>query len=416
MFWRCLEMAKIIKPLTVTEVKNAKPEDSPLRDGGGLLLDISPVSKRWRFDYRKPFSGKRTDIRLGSFPAMSLQEARAKRDEYRALLEKNIDPREYLKQLELEQLSAELNTFFKAAERWRDNSKAKQVDQQTMFEDWRRLENHIFPKLGDLPLSMINARLLVEILQNVAKRGHMSVIEKTLRTVVAIMDFAENTGLIDIHNCQKARKSFHVEEATSNPTISPDDLAKFLLDVKGWLTSGKIFGKTYCLIGWSLLTAVRPAEAVSVEWSEIDFNNRIWHIPAEKMKGRKGKKQPHDVPLSSQALDILKVMRTLGGKKFVFASNANPQKAMSSETVNRVLVRNGYKDILTSHGFRSIVRTYLAKQKVETNTAEAVLAHKIRDRLERTYNRSDYFEERIPVMQMWADYMTACGWSSEFVA
>lgn len=191
-------MAKIIKPLTVTEVKNAKPEDSPLRDGGGLLLDISPVSKRWRFDYRKPFSGKRTDIRLGSFPAMSLQEARAKRDEYRALLEKNIDPREYLKRLELEQLSAELNTFYKVAERWRDNFKAKQVDQQTMFEDWRRLENHIFPKLGNLPLSMINARLLVEILQNVAKRGHMSVIEKTLRTVVAIMDFAENTGLIDI--------------------------------------------------------------------------------------------------------------------------------------------------------------------------------------------------------------------------
>ena len=171
-------MAKIIKPLTATEVKNARPEDSPLRDGGGLILEISPASKRWRFDYRKPFSGKRTDIRIGTYPAVSLVEARAKRDEFKALLAQNIDPREHLKRLEFEKLSETLNTFGKVAERWRDNFKAKQVEDNTMFEDWRRLENHIFPKLADAPLSSINFRLLVEVLQPVAKRGHSSVIEK----------------------------------------------------------------------------------------------------------------------------------------------------------------------------------------------------------------------------------------------
>lgn len=403
-------MAKIIKPLTATEVKNARPEDSPLRDGGGLILEISPASKRWRFDYRKPFSGKRTDIRLGIYPAMSLSDARAKRDEFKALLAQNIDPREYLKRLELEKLSEKLNTFGKVAERWRDNFKAKQVEDNTMFEDWRRLENHIFPKLADVPLSAINARLLVEVLDPVAKRGHSSVIEKTLRTVVSIMDYAENSGLIEIHNCHKARKSFHIEEAQNNPTIPPEELPRLVADMKQWLEEGKIQAKTYYLLGWSLLTGVRPAEAVSVEWCEIDWENATWHITAEKMKGRMNKKMPHSVPLSRQALEILQNMREIGGRTFIFNSYANPKNPMSSETVNRVLNRNGYKDILTAHGLRSIVRTYLAKQNVERNTAEAVLSHKIKDRLERTYNRSDYFEERIPVMQMWADYVSACGW------
>ena len=410
MFWRCLEMAKIIKPLTATEVKNARPEDSPLRDGGGLILEISPASKRWRFDYRKPFSGKRTDIRIGTYPAVSLVEARAKRDEFKALLAQNIDPREHLKRLEFEKLSETLNTFGKVAERWRDNFKAKQVEDNTMFEDWRRLENHIFPKLADAPLSSINSRLLVEVLQPVAKRGHSSVIEKTLRTVVSIMDYAENSGLIEIHNCHKARKSFHIEEAQNNPTIPPEELPRLVADMKQWLEEGKIQAKTYYLLGWSLLTGVRPAEAVSVEWCEIDWENATWHIPAEKMKGRMNKKMSHSVPLSRQALEILQNMREIGGRTFIFNSYANPKNPMSSETVNRVLNRNGYKDILTAHGLRSIVRTYLAKQNVERNTAEAVLSHKIKDRLERTYNRSDYFEERIPVMQMWADYVSACGW------
>ena len=403
-------MAKIIKPLTATEVKNARPEDSPLRDGGGLILEISPASKRWRFDYRKPFSGKRTDIRLGVYPAMSLMEARAKRDEFKALLAQNIDPREHLKRLELEKLNEELNTFRKVAERWRDNFKARQVENNTMFEDWRRLENHIFPKLANAPLSTINARLLVEVLQPVAKRGHSSVIEKTLRTVVSVMDYAENSGLIEIHNCHKARKSFHIEEAQHNPTIPPEELPRLITDIYQWLKTEKIMAKTYYLFGWSLLTAVRPAEAVSVEWSEIDWDNSVWHIPAEKMKGRMNKKSPHSVPLSKQAIEILENMKEIGGHKFVFSSYANPQKPMSSETINRILSRNGYKDILTAHGLRSIVRTYLAKQKIERNTAEAVLSHKIKDRLERTYNRSDYFEERIPVMQMWADYVSECGW------
>lgn len=280
-----------------------------------------------------------------------------------------------------------------------------------MSEDWRRLENHIFPKLADTPISLINSRILVEVMQPVAKKGHSSVIEKTLRTVVAIMDYAENLGLIEYHNCHKAKKSFHIATAENNPTIPPDELPIFLSDVQNWVFSNKIYAPTYYLIGWSLLTAVRPAEAVSVEWSEIDWDNAVWHIPKEKMKGRKNKKRPHSVPLSRQAITLLLKMKEINGQsRFVFCSSQNHQKAMSSETVNRCLLRNGYKDRLTSHSIRSIVRTYLAKIKIEFNTAESVLAHLIKDKLERTYNRLDFFEERIPVMQTWGDYVEKCGW------
>lgn len=408
-------MAKVIKPLTAVEVKNAKPEDSPLRDGGGLLLDISPTSKRWRFDYRKPLTGKRTDIKLGNYPAMSLQDARAKRDEYKALLAQNIDPRDHIKRLELAALSDELNTFRKIAERWRDNFKAKQVEAQTMVEDWQRLENHIFPKLADMPLSAINSRLLVEVLQVVDQRGHYSVIEKTLRTVVSIMDYAENVGIIEMHNCHKAKKSFHIPEAENAPTINPKELPILIADMQRWLQEKKIYAKTFYLIAWSLLTAVRPAEAVCVEWREIDWENRIWAIPKEKMKGRKGKKQMHYVPLSNEAIALLNKMKLLSqSSAYVFASSRNPKAPMSSETVNRVLSRNGYGGKLTSHGIRSIIRTYLADQDIEFNTAESVLAHKIKDRLERTYNRLNYLEKRVPVMQIWGDYMTASGWRIDF--
>lgn len=190
---------------------------------------------------------------------MSLQDARAKRDEYKALLAQNIDPRDHIKRLELEALSDELNTFRKIAERWRDNFKAKQVEDQTMVEDWQRLENHIFPKLADMPLSAINSRLLVEVLQLVDQRGHYSVIEKTLRTVVSIMDYAENVGIIEMHNCHKAKKSFHIPEVENAPTINPKELPILIADMQRWLQEKKIYAKTFYLIAWSLLTAVRPA-------------------------------------------------------------------------------------------------------------------------------------------------------------
>lgn len=403
-------MPKVIKPLTATEVKNAKPEDSPLQDGYGLSLIVTEHSKRWSFRYSRPITKKRNDISLGAYPEISLLEARALRDEYRAMLANDVDPGEYRKQIRREQeqaIAENQNTFENIAIKWRDNFKSKQVMPETMLEDWRRLEKHIFPMLAKVHIGKINSKLLVDVLLPVYKKGHTSVIEKVLRTVCGVMDYAENTGLIEIHNCHKARKSFNFNPAQNNPTIPPEQLPKFVRD----MLRAEIQPRTLLLIFWQLLTAVRPSEAVEAEWQEIDFEQKLWHIPKEKMKGRKNAKKSHTVPLSAQALAILILLeRYKGGSRFVFQSISKANQPMSSETVNVALKRNGYKGILTGHGMRSIVRTYLAQQGIDDTVAEKVLAHDVKDKLIKVYNKHDYLAERIPVMQMWGDYVEQCGW------
>lgn len=221
-------MAIIIKPLTATDVKNATPEKSPLRDGEGLFLDITSHSKKWRLDYKRPITKKRTSITLGDYPTLSLKEAREKRAELRALLAQGIDPREHRQRKQREMFERMEGTFYKVACEWK-GIKANQVMPQTLQEDWKRLENHIFPTLRNQPISQINARILVDTLQKVYKKGHTSVIEKTLRTVESIMDYAENCGRIEMHNCHKAKKAFVYKPAEHNPTISSKELPKFIL-------------------------------------------------------------------------------------------------------------------------------------------------------------------------------------------
>lgn len=397
-------MAKVIKPLVSQQIKNAK--SGILRDGDGLFLKVTEYSKTWRFSYLKPFTKKRTDIKIGIFPEMSLQDARQCRAEYRALLAKNIDPLLYQQQKDQQAFNEMSNSFKQVAILWKEAFKSKTVMPSTMNEHWRRLENHIFPTLAHLPVSKINARLLVDTVKPLYERGHSNALEKTLRLVVEIMDYAENTGLIEIHNCHKAQKSFYFTPAQHNPTISPAQVPKLIEDIFHSHTKHK----TKLLIFWSLLTAVRPSEAVSAEWAEIDWINRLWHIPKEKMKGRKNEKRPHTVPLSSPAIWVLEAVKTYSGQsKYIFPHSQDPAKPMSSETVNMALKRNGYYKILTAHGIRSIIRTYLADIGIEKNTAEKVLAHKIDNDLEATYNRHDYLKQRIPVMNQWGNYLEECG-------
>lgn len=405
-------MAIIIKPLTDTEIRKATPEKSPLRDGEGLFLDISQYSKKWRLDYKRPFTKKRTSITLGNYPTMSLKEAREKKAELRALLAQDIDPKEYRDRKKREYFERLEGTFYKVALEWK-KFKAKQVMPQTLAEDWQRLENHIFPTLRNAPISQINAKMLVDTLQKVYRKGHTSVIEKSLRTIENIMDYAENRGLIEMHNCHKAKKAFVYKPAENNPTIADSELPKFILAI----LTAPLKPQTKHLIFWQLLTAVRPAEAVSVEWSEIDWANRCWRIPAEKMKGRRNKKRPHNVPLSTQAIALLERMRAFSGRQpFVFPHFKFADRSMSSETVNMAIKRNGYDGKMTSHGFRALISTHLNAQGFHEDVIETVLAHEIRGKTRRVYNRHDYFNERIPVMQYWGDFIEQNGLNWEMMS
>ncbi|UDW84067.1 integrase arm-type DNA-binding domain-containing protein [Pasteurella canis] len=403
-------MARIIKRLTNTEVEKVKAKDKEytLADGDGLFLLVLPSgTKSWRFNYYRPFTGKRTKCSLGSYPAVSLSQARTKREEYRALLAQNIDPQQEEQRLQQEAESRIRDTFYVVAESYFNGiyqSKAK--NPETREKNWKRLENHIFPHIGNIPVSEVNTKLLVRVYTPIAK--YSNTLKKLHQLVGAIMDHAITQGIIDSHNCRLAVKNFHIKPSKPNPTIKIDELAQLFDD----LNKANLSIKTYLLICWSFLTALRPKEAVNAQWQEIDFQAKLWHIPKERMKGQEDKKRPHIVPLSSQALHLLEIMRTLSGNShYVFRGRTLQDKPMSQQTVNSVLKRNGYQNRLTAHGIRAFIKTFLASKRIERNVSETVLSHLLEggDDLENTYNRYDYLEERIPVMQLIGDYCESCG-------
>lgn len=268
-------MARLIKPLSPTEIKNAKPKEKEytLSDGDGLLLLILPSgSKSWRFNYTRPITSKRTKISLGSYPEISLADARAKREEYRALIAKGIDPQQEKIRIQQENENRLKDTFRSVAESYFNGIyKEKAKNPETREKNWLRLENHIFPYIGDKHVSEIKVKELVTIYEKISDRSNT--LKKLHQLVGAIMDHAITKGILESHNCRLAVKNFHIKSSTPHPTIKPNELPKLFQD----LENARITKKTYLLICWSFLTALRPKEAVNAEWSEIDFTNKLWH-------------------------------------------------------------------------------------------------------------------------------------------
>lgn len=400
-------MARQTKPLTNTEVERAKAKekDYKLLDGGGLYLAVKATgSKLWRLNYSRPFTKKRTEISLGAFPEISLQQARQKRDEYRALLAQEIDPQEHLQAIADEELSKRENTLWKMAEKWREK-KAVEVQPKTMEKNWARLEKHLFPKLGDTPVTLINPKIVIQTLEPLKARGKGDTLHRVIRLLNEVLNFAVNGGVIEFNKCLKVAENFPTAKSENNPTIRPEKLPEFLADLRD---SNHAFN-VKALVKWQLLTMTRPNEAVKAEWAEIDLERKQWTIPAEKMKGGK---RSHTVPLSRQAVVLLEKMAKLtSGRQFVFQSDTKPRQSMNPQTANATIKRlNGgkYQGVLTAHGLRSIASTYLNEQLINYDVVEACLSHIIADQTRKAYNRSDYLDQRVAVMQQWADFVEQC--------
>lgn len=400
-------MSRIISPLTNTQVEKAKSKDKnySLSDGKGLYLSVTTKnSKLWRLNYTKPFTKKRTEISLGKYPEISLAQARKIRDEYLELLAQDIDPKIYRQNIVDEEISKRENTLRAAAEKWREK-KSLEVQPKTMEKNWARLEKHIFSKIGDVPVAEITPRMVIKAVEPLKERGVGDTLHRVISLLNRVLNFAVNMGLIEFNKCVNVSSNFPTHTAENNPTIRPEELPEFLSDLDNSNSSIQV----KILIKWQLLTMVRPKEAVSAEWQEIDFAKKTWTIPAEKMKGGK---RSHSVPLSRQAIALLEKIRSITGyKRFVFQSGINQNKSMSSQTANRaikLLVGGKYKDKLTAHGLRSIASTYLNEQLINYDVVEACLSHIIADQTRKAYNRSDYFDQRIDVMQQWGDYVERC--------
>ena len=393
-------MPRVTRPLSTTEIKTAKPKekDYSLCDGGGLEICIKANgSKLWRFRYYRPVSKQRNMISFGSWPEMGLSEARDARSKAKSLLQQDIDPQSHREE-KLAAVKAETeNTFFAVAERW-FNVKKSSVTPAYAEDLWRSLELYLFPDIGQKPITEVKAQTTIQIIQPIAAAGKLETVRRLAQRVNEIMTYAVNSGLIDANLCAGISKVFQKPEKNHMPTLTPNQLPELM----NKLAKASISLQTRLLIEWSLHTLVRPSEAAGASWKEIDFENKLWRIPAERMKKRK----PHNIPLTEQSLALLELLKPISGhREFLFPGQRDPKTHTNEQTANAALKRMGLKGQLVAHGLRALGSTTLNEKGFDADVIEAALAHSDKDEVRSAYNRTDYLERRREMMAWWSQHI-----------
>lgn len=395
-------MARLTKPLSNNEIKQAKHKDKDynLADGQGLsILVRKSGTKSWQFKYYKPYTKKRTNIGFGSYPEVSLLEARKKREEALALLAKNVDPKEYRDENNSQLQAAHNNTFKFVTEQWIE-IKRSTVSNDHANDIYRSLELHIFPKLGEYPLHKIKAAIAINTLKPLAANGSLETVKRLSQRINEVMSYAVNTGLIDHNPLSGITKAFQAPAKKHYATLKPSELPDLMKSIR----EANIVHMTRCLIEWQLHTMVRPSEAAGTQWCEIDFEEKLWEIPAERMK----RKRTHKVPLSDKAISILEALRERTGDKLhVFHSVRTASKHLNDSTANMAIKRMGYEGKLVAHGLRALASTTLNEQGFNFDIIESALAHQDNNEVRAAYNRAEYIEKRRVMMQWWSDHIEA---------
>ncbi|MDP0123687.1 tyrosine-type recombinase/integrase [Glaesserella parasuis] len=403
-------MAVTVKPLSVTECNNAKPKEKEysLSDGLGLFLLVRATGvKIWRFQYYKPFTKKRTLISLGAFPSVSLKEASEIRDLYRSLLAKNVDPLDYRLQQEKAALESQVLTLSSMATEWLvlkknevDTGRLKVV---TYNDIEKRLNRHLLKLLGHYPIADISAPIAIEKLKPLERERKLDTLHRMIGYLNQIMIYAVNRGAIKYNPTADIGKVFLKPVVENNPTIRPELLGKLFED----LQNSTLEIETRCALELLILTAGRAGAITQLEWSEVNFEEKILDIPKEKMKGRQGKVQDFVLPLSTQAIKILQLLQKLNRyhSRFVFPSRKNPHQPISKETPNKALQRMGYRNVLTAHGLRSVFSTAMNEAEFNSEIIEVCLAHFEYSSVRGTYNKAKYLTQRAEYMQWWGNFV-----------
>jgi len=397
-------MARQVKPLNSTQVKQAKPREKEynLSDGLGLALRVKPGgTKQWTFNYQKPITKKRTNISFGLYPDIGLADARERRESARKLLAQGIDPKSHSDELAKDALNKASQTFRYAAELWFDLKKT-QVSPDYALDCWRSLETYVLPVLGETSIHEINSTMLYDTLKPLVMEQKLETLKRVFSRVNEVMDNAVAVGLLDFNKVTSLKKAFPAPHKNHLPSIKPEELPKLLNDIEG----APIAFVTKQLLLWQLHTMVRPAEASGARWDEINLEQKLWVIPAERMK----KKRLHKVPLSDEAIGILESLKPYtGSREHVFASNRLPTKSLNPSTPNVALKRMGYQGKLVAHGFRSIASTVLNECGWDRTLIEFSLAHVLGSDTEAAYNRAEYVERRRKLMDWWSDLLASGG-------
>jgi len=395
-------MPKIVPPLTDSKIQSAKPREKEYRlsDGAGLYLRVRlSGTKDWIFRYKAPFSGTRKDMSFGIYPRVSLADARGKRENAHQLLAKDIDPKAHKAELTRTAAQDLSNTFAHVTGDWM-RVKSTKVSPKYAEQIESSLTNHVFPHIGKRPIKDITPAEVIEFLKPIEAKGNRETIKRLCQRINEVMEFAVNTGLININPLAKISSAFLTPATKNLPTIKPEQLPKLMQD----LSTASIKLVTRTLIEWQLHTMVRPSEAAMTRWDEIDLENKTWTIPAEKMK--KKNNGDHVVPLTPQTIALLDFIKPISQhREFVFPADRNPREHTNAQTANMALKRMGYQNILVAHGLRSLASTTLNEQAFDSDVVESCLAHIDSNSVRRAYNRTDYLERRRKVMCWWSEHI-----------
>jgi integrase len=404
-------MARTITPLNNTKIDKAKPQQKEftLSDGKGLYLLIKPNgAKLWRFNYYKPFTQpkKRALIGVGKYPDISLQQARAIRDEYLSLLAQNIDPATYRRQQEQTKKDELNNTYESVAWAWFEYRKTKKnfsADYQKDVESLIR--RNLLPHFGHLPISQITAPLALKAFKQYQDEGKLEKLKRSIQKHNEIMTYALHREIIQSNPTANISKEFDSPTVEHFKTIKPEDLSEFIYT----LNHAQIQLQTRYLILWQLLTMTRPNEAATARYEDIDEKAKIWAIYIQKGIKEDDKGRVHKITLSRQALALLREIKKLsGGKTYLFPSMKNPQSHVNTQTANSAIKRMGYKGKLVAHGLRAIASTYLNEKGYDSELIEVALSHMKSDRIKAAYDRGERLEQRFKLLQVWGDFIEEC--------
>jgi integrase len=397
-------------PLSDTQIRKAAAREKTykLTDERGLYLEITPSGgKWWRFKYR--FQDKEKRLSLGVYPDVDLKSARRRRDEARSLIANNVDPSEQRKAQKATQLVEAANSFEAIAREWHAQRKGV-LEQNTLDGIMMRMQKHLFPWLGSRPIAQIEAPALLEVLRR-AEAQELGETPRRLRQYCGqIFRYAIATGRANRDPAGDLRGALRPHKPKHHAAVvDPRAVGELLRAIDGY--AGELVTRAALQI--APLVFVRPGELRGARWDEFDLDQREWRIPAARMKMR----DPHIVPLSHQAVDILRELHPLTGRwAHVFPSIRAKSRPMSENTVNAALRRLGYPhEVMTGHGFRTLASTLLNEQGWNRDAIERQLAHAERDSVRAAYNRAEYLAERRKMMQAWGDYLDALRAGAEVV-
>jgi integrase len=392
-------MARRVKQWLDNDIKKFNSDGKNIKDfafGNNLHMRVSKTGlKSWFVKYVSAKTGKRTRIILDRYPALSLAQARKRSDKIQALVANGLDPKAEKKG----QLENTLESVFKD---W-IKIKRSQVSFDYANDIQRSLENHIFPELGARAIKNIEAPDVIAVIKKtLSNHGKHHLVTRVCQRLNEIMIFATNTGVIKYNPLAGIKSAFIMPPVEHRKTIQPSELPHFLNVLND--STGKIITKKAIL--FALHTTLRVKTISLAAWHEIDFDKRLWNIPAENMKSSK---KAFTCVLSTSAINLLKDIKKISGDGYyIFPSDRDKTKHINEQSLNTLIKRMGYKNKLQAHGMRSIASTLLNEKGFDNDVVESVLSHTDKNQVRSAYNRSDYLERRQPVMEFWSTFIDDC--------